>query len=123
MEQITRNTKTQNTKVETNTAKTIVGIVFAVIEVFLAFRLVFKIFEANTGNFVVRAVYSLTNFLVVIFEGIFSRSGSASSQAIATLMAMLVVALIAAVIMKLIKPKTGITVEHAEHTENNKIDE
>ena len=123
MEQITKNTKTQSSKVETNTAKTVVGIVFGLIEVLLAFRLVFKLFGANTGNIFVRGIYALTNFLVVVFEGIFSSSGSASSQAVATLIAMLVIALITAVILKLIKPKSGITVENAEHTENNKVDE
>ena len=123
MEQITKNTKTQSSKVETNTAKTVVGIVFGLIEVLLAFRLVFKLFGANTGNIFVRGIYALTNFLVVVFEGIFSSSGSDSSQAVATLIAMLVIALITAVILKLIKPKSGITVENAEHTENNKVDE
>lgn len=120
MEQITKNTKTQNTKVETNTAKTVVSIIFGVIEALLAFRLLFKILDASTGNGFVRGIYALTNFLTALFEGIFSRSGSASSQAVATLMSMLVIALIAFVVMKLIKPKTGITVENAEHTENNK---
>jgi hypothetical protein len=123
MEQITKNTKTQNTKVESNTVKTVVGIVFGAIEVLLAFRLFFKLLDASTGNIFVRGIYALTNFFTVIFEGIFSRSGSASSQAIATLIAMLVIALIAAVVLKLIKPKTGIIVENAEHTENNKVDE
>ena len=123
MDQVVRNTKTQNTIVETNTAKKVVTIVFWIIEALLAFRLVFKLFEANASNIFVRAIYALTGFFTYIFEGIFSRSGSASSEAIATLIAMLVVALIAFIILKLIRPKTGITVENAEQTQNNRVND
>jgi hypothetical protein len=122
MEQVAKKTKIQNTSVETNTARSVVGIIFGIVETLLAFRLVFKLLDASTGNGFVRAIYAVTNFLVVLFEGIFSRSGSASSQAVATLIAMLVIALIAFVIIKLIKPKTGVTVENAEHTQNNRSD-
>ena len=42
MDQMTKQTETQNTKAESNSSKRIVGVIFAVIEVVLAFRLIFK---------------------------------------------------------------------------------
>jgi len=123
MEQVTKQTSTQNTKVESNTAKTVVGIVFGAIEVLLAFRLVFKLFGASTGNAFVHGIYTFTHFFTAVFEGIFARANTTVGNAVATLVAMAVVALIAYVVLKLIKPKSGITVEHAEHTEANEVNE
>ncbi len=72
MDQMTRQTETRDTKAESNTAKRIVGVVFAVFEVVLAFRLIFKGLGANPSNGFVRGIYGVTQFLVGIFEGIFS---------------------------------------------------
>ncbi len=123
MEQVTKNTKTQNTTVVNNTAKTIARVIFWIIEVLLAFRLVFKALGANTDNIFVRIVYSLTKIFVVAFEGIFSRTSTTVGEVIATVVAMIIVALIALIIIKLIKPKTAISVENAEHVEKNSVDE
>ena len=107
MEQITKNTKTQNTTVVNNTAKNIARVIFWIIEVLLAFRLAFKALGANADNIFVRIVYSLTKIFVVAFEGIFSRTSTKVGEAIATVVAMIIVALIAMVIIKLIKPTSS----------------
>ena len=123
MEQVTKNVKTQNTTVTNNTAKNVVEVIWGIIEVLLAFRLVFKVLGAAKSNFFVKVIYGLTDFMVFAFKGIFSGLSEKAGQAIAAVVAMLVVALIAFVVIKLIKPKTGVSVENAEHTEKNAVDE
>lgn len=123
MEQVTKNTKTQNTTVTNNTAKTVVEVIWGVIEALLAFRLAFKVLGANAGNFFVKTIYALTNFMVAAFEGIFSGLNEKVGHAVSAVIAMLVITLIALVIIKLIKPKTGVSVENAEHVEKNAVDE
>ncbi|HZK39833.1 MAG TPA: YggT family protein [Clostridia bacterium] len=123
MEQVTKNTKTQSTTVVNNTAKNITKVILGIIEVLLAFRLVFKALAANANNMFVRGVYALTKVFVIAFEGIFSRASTTVGDAVATLVAMLVVALIAFVIIKLIKPKTAVSIENAEHTAENSLND
>jgi len=56
-------TETQDTKAESNTSKRIVGVIFAVVEVVLAFRLIFKGFGANPNSGFVRAFMAPPSFL------------------------------------------------------------
>jgi heme/copper-type cytochrome/quinol oxidase subunit 4 len=121
MDQMTNQTETQNTKAESNTSKRIVGVIFAVIEVVLAFRLIFKGLGANPNNGFVRGVYGVTQFLVGIFEGIFSRGTASGAETTAvlepaTLIVMVVIALIAWAVLKLMTPHTGTSVERTETT-------
>ncbi len=126
MEQMTRQTETRNTKHDSNTAQRITGIIFAVIEVLLGFRLIFKILGANPDNGFVRVIYAVTQLFTGIFEGIFSRvtSSGLEHRAIlepATLIAMIVVALVAWGVNKMITPRTfnrvesTRTMEHDDH--------
>src|SRR5450830_840378 len=114
-------TETQDTKAESNTSKRIVGVIFAVVEVVLAFRLIFKGLGANPNNGFVRGIYGVTQFLVGIFEGIFSRGTTAGAETTAifepaTLIVMVVIGLIAWGVLRLMTPHTGIRVERTETT-------
>ena len=118
---MTQQTETQDTKAESNTSKRIVGVIFAVVEVVLAFRLIFKGLGANPSNGFVRAIYGVTQFLVGIFEGIFSRSTASGAETTAifepaTLIVMVVIGLIAWGVLRLMTPHTGTRVERTETT-------
>jgi heme/copper-type cytochrome/quinol oxidase subunit 4 len=124
MEQVTKQSETRNTEPESHTANRIVGVIFAVIEVILAFRLIFKGLGANPTNGFVRGIYAVTQFLVRIFEGIFSRATTSGAETTAvfepaTLIVMVVIALIAWVVLKLMTPHTGTRVERTEYTEHH----
>jgi len=124
MEQTTNQTETRNTELENHTAKRVVGVIFAVIEVVLAFRLVFKGLGANPTNGFVRGIYGVTQFLVGIFEGIFSRGTTSGAETTAvlepaTLIVMVVIALIAWAVLKLMTPHTGARVERTEYMEHH----
>jgi len=121
---VTQQTETQDTKAESNTSKRIVGVIFAVVEVILAFRLVFKGLGANPTNGFVRGIYGVTQFLVGIFEGIFSRGTTSGAETTAifepaTFIVMVVIALIAWGVLKLMTPHTGTRVERTEYTEHH----
>jgi len=79
-----------------------------VVEVLLAFRLIFKILGANARNGMVQFIYSVTSVLIAPFEGIFAifYPGGASARFVfepATIIAMIVYALIARGIVSLLK--------------------
>lgn len=119
-----KQTETRNTKLESHTAQRIVGIIFSVIEIILAFRLIFKLLGENPKNDFVHGIYAATQFFVGIFEGIFSRvtTSGAETTAVfepATLIAIVVIALIAWVVLKLITPRIGTRVERTEYTEHD----
>ncbi len=105
MDQMTRQTETNVIKPENNTARRIVGVLFAVVEIILGLRLVFTFLGANADNGFIKAVHTITQFFVGIFEGIFARiSINEASHAVfepATLIAMILVALVGWVVLKL----------------------
>jgi len=121
MDQMTQQTETRDTKAESNTSKRIVGVLFAIVEVVLAFRLIFKGLGANPTNGFVRGVYGVTQFLVGIFAGIFQRGTATGSETAAifepeTLIVMVVIGLIAWAVLRLMTPHTGTRVERTETT-------
>ncbi|MEI7884434.1 MAG: YggT family protein [Clostridia bacterium] len=125
MEEMTKQTEMRNINQEGNMAKRIVGIIFGVIEIVLAFRLVFKLLGANPANGFVQGIYKVTKFLVDIFEGIFSKAttNGAETTAVlepAVLIAMVVVAIIAWVVLKLMNTQSGTHVERTEYKESDK---
>jgi len=97
MDQMIKKTEIRNTEPTSDSSKRIVGILFAVVEVFLAFRLVFKGFGANSDNGFVSAIYSVTQFMVGFFEGIFPQlsTGEQTGGVLepATFIAIIVIAL------------------------------
>jgi len=124
MDNMTRQTETRSTRQESHKGQTVIGLFFGVIEILLAFRLVFKMLGANPGNDFVSGIYTVTQYIVGVFEGIFSRvttSGIETTSVFepATVIAMLVVALIAWGVMKLIKPRSGHLSERTEFTDHS----
>jgi len=89
------------------TAKRVVYYIFGILEVLLAFRLVFKLLGANPNSGFVSFIYSISQVFMVPFIAIFR---SAATQGIetkavlepSTIIAMIVYALIAWGIVKLI---------------------
>lgn len=117
MDPTTRQSETMNTKSESYTAKRIVGVIFSIIELILGFRFVFKLLGANPDNGFVKAIYSITQFFVDIFEGIFGKvavTGAVFEPA--TLIAMIIVALVAWLILKLMTPRKSSRTERTEIT-------
>ena len=120
-----KQTVTRNTEPSSHAAQRIVSILFAVIEVLLAFRLIFKGLGANPGNSFVKFIYSVTKYIVKIFEGIFSplKTSGAETKAIlepATLIAMIVVALIGWLVFNLMTPRKSNSVERTEYSGQDK---
>lgn len=88
--------------------KKVVYYVLGVLEVLLAFRLVFKLLGANTASAFVAGIYSLSGIFTTPFEGIFRTASTqgVNAQAIlepSTIVAMIVYAVIAWGIAKLIE--------------------
>ena len=122
MEPMTRQTETRQTHSSSgNTAKNIVGVIFGVIEIILAFRLIFKLLGANPSNGFVKAIYNITQWFVGIFEGIFSKVSTSGLEAKsifepATFIAMIVVALVAWLILALMKTRKASSMKSTEST-------
>ena len=125
MKQMLKQTETQNTQTQSNTVKHVVGVIFSIIEVILAFRLIFKLLGANPDNVFIQAIYAVSHFFTVGFENIFSTvtttTGAKATGYLdpATLIAMVVFALICWAIMALIIPRFGTRIEKTEYTEND----
>lgn len=90
------------------TWKSIVYYILGIIEVLLAFRLVFKLLGANPANAFVAGIYSISNLFLTPFTGIFraATARGVETQAVlepGTIVAMLVYALIAWGVVKLIE--------------------
>lgn len=124
MEKINKQSETLVTKPESDTGRRIVGTMLGIVEIMLAFRLFFKLLGANPNNGFVQGVYRVTQYVVGIFEGIFSRSATQGAETTAifepaTLISMVVVALIGWGILKLMAPRTGTYVERTKTTDHD----
>ena len=122
MKQITKQTHMQNATQENNIWQRILKVIFGIIEMILAFRFVFKLMGASSGNKFVQGIYNITHPFVKIFEGIFSRSTASGSESVgvfepATLIAMLIIGIIALIIMTLM-PSSGKSSRKSEYTEH-----
>lgn len=89
-----------------STVNRIIGFVVGIIQIVLLARLVLKLLGANAGNVFVNFIYSITQPLVVVFEGIFAPIPIPGINAMAifepaTLIAMVVVALVAWVLQRI----------------------
>ena len=120
MDQMTKQTETTNTRTENYAAKRVVGAIFGVVEIILGLRLIFKLLAANPDNGFIKFIYSITQFFVGIFEGIFAKvditDAAKSVFEPATLIAIVIVALVAWVILKLMTPRKSDQVKRTEYT-------
>ena len=86
---------------------------FGVLEVLLAFRLVLKIMGASISSWFVGAIYNITRFFVMPFEGIFRRGFTEGIETTSvlepsTVTAIIVYAIVAWGIVKLIRISSGV---------------
>ncbi|MBP1917680.1 hypothetical protein [Youngiibacter multivorans] len=107
----TRLAETRNTKNLGDSRQTIIGITFGVIQVVLALRLGFKLLGSNPNNQFVGGIYSVTKYIVSLFEVIFDPilikiSGISVIFEPATLISMMVFGLIGWVAMKTFAPRS-----------------
>lgn len=103
----------------------IVSVIFGIIEIVLAFRLIFKLLGANAANGFVHGINYITQPFVGLFEGIFSRVSTGQENAAlfepATLIAIIIVALIAWIVMALINSGTRTRVSSSEISEHHDV--
>lgn len=109
MEPMNKQREVRVTKPESRMERRIGGTVFGLVEMLLAFRLVFKMLGANQNNGFVHGLYAGTQYIVGTFENIFSQFIIQGSEMItifepATLISMVMVALIAWVFFNLTTP-------------------
>lgn len=103
----------------------ILGAVFCIIEIVLTFRMIFKLLGANASNGFVHGIYSITQFCVGLFEGIFSQVAIGADGAAvfepAALIAIIIVALIAWLVLDLISSGTKTSVSTSEVQEHKDL--
>jgi len=118
MEPMTTQRETLSNKTENHTPKNIVGALFGLAEIILAFRLIFKLLGANSDNGFVKFIYNITQFFVGLFEGIFAKASATDNSVFepATLIAMIVLAVVAWIILRLMTPRKSNIVERTETT-------
>ena len=102
----------ENQATQSQTIEYIVYFFFGLLNVLLAFRLVFKLMGASVSSAFVRAIYGITGIFIMPFEGIFSRGyaqGIETTSVIepATLVAFVVYAILAWGVAKLIHLLSG----------------
>ena len=93
---------------DSQTASYLVYFIFGALEILLGFRLIFKLMGASTGSGFVRMIYSLSNLLIMPFEGIFRRATTQGIETTsvfepATIVAMIVYAVLVVGILKLVR--------------------
>lgn len=115
MQETSRQTEVQATESGGQVARRVIIVIFLLIEILLAFRLIFKLLGASANSAFTNLIYSITWPFVALFEGIFSRQSTPGAETRgvfepATLIAMIVVALIAWLVIKLVTPKPDGTV-------------
>lgn len=95
---------TKHHEIKHHREQKIVYYILGIIEVLLAFRLIFKILGANPASGFVRFLYALTRVMILPFLGIFRTAASAGYVfEPATIIAMIVYAVIAYGIVRLLK--------------------
>ncbi len=102
-------------KVAATTAQTweyLTYFVLGMLEILLAFRLIFKIAGASQASYFIRMIYGITGFFILPFEGIFRRGFTQGVETTAvfepsTLVAILVYAVLAWGIVTLVRVLSG----------------
>lgn len=105
-------TQVKTAATSSQTIEYLIYFFFGLLEVLLAFRLIFKIAGANASSVFVSFVYGLTSIFIMPFEGIFRRGVSEGLEASsvlepATLVALVVYAFASWGIVKLVHIFSG----------------
>jgi hypothetical protein len=107
MDPISRRTETHDSSSEGRPARRIVVVLFSLVEVVFAFRLLFKLFGANGSNGFVKGLYAVTQPIVGLFEGIFPKPATTGSVLEpATIIAIVIVGLLAWAVLKIMGGST-----------------
>lgn len=98
----------ENKATDTQTTGRVVYYIFGILEVLLAFRLVFKLAGASQGSIFVNSIYRITRIFILPFEGIFRRGVSQGVETTSvlepsTIVALTVYMLLAWGIVKLVR--------------------
>jgi len=122
MAEIIRETTVTTQEDNTNTVKKgatnsqtieyLIYFLFGILEVLLAFRLIFKLMGASNSSAFVGLIYSLTGIFILPFEGIFRRGFTQGLETTSvlepsTLVAIIVYAVLAWGIVKLVRIFSG----------------
>lgn len=96
----------------TQTYEYLVYYLFGAIDILLAFRFLFKLAGANNGSYFVTFIYTITNLLIMPFEGIFRRFSAQGVETTsvfepAVIVAVIVYTVIAIGIVKFIRISSG----------------
>jgi len=105
-------TQVKTAATDSQTIEYLIYFLFGLLEILLAFRLVFKLTGASTSSGFVNFIYGLTGFFILPFEGIFSRATSEGLETTAvlepaTLVALAVYAFASLGIVKLVRIFSG----------------
>lgn len=108
----TKSVAVKSTVSSSQTIEYLVYFFFGVLEVLLAFRLVFKLMGASMASAFVGLIYGLTGIFITPFEGIFRRGFTQGIETTSvlepsTLVAIIVYAVLAWGIVKLIRITSG----------------
>lgn len=123
MNNIGKRIEIHNTKQKDSFLQRLLGALFCIIEIVLAFRMVFKFLGANAANGFVHWIYFITQWFVGLFEGIFAHAATGVNDAAifepAGLIAIIIVALAAWIVLGLISSGTKTSVSTSEVREHN----
>ena len=89
------------------TTSRLVALVFLVVEVMLAIRVLLKLLGASAQQSLVSAIYAVTGPLVAPFQGIFGQPEGTSSVDIASLLAIVFFMLLGALSLAIVRAVTG----------------
>ncbi len=108
----TRSVATKSTVSSSQTIEYIIYFIFGILEVLLAFRLVFKITGASAASSFVSLIYGLTGIFIMPFEGIFRRGFTQGVETTSvlepsTIVAMVVYAILVWGVVKLVRIISG----------------
>ncbi|AKM81288.1 MAG: hypothetical protein UT13_C0001G0327 [Candidatus Pacebacteria bacterium GW2011_GWF2_38_9] len=109
-------TETKSVATSSQTVEYLVYFFLGVLEILLAFRLIFKLTGASIASGFVSSIYGLTSIFILPFEGIFRRGYAQGVETTsilepATLTAMIVYAVLIWGIIKLVRIFSGETEE------------
>ncbi len=102
-------------KIAATTSQTweyVIYFLFGVLEIFLIFRLIFKIAGASQASYFIRMIYGVAGIFIIPFDGIFRKGFTQGIETTAifepsTLVAILVYAVLAWIIVSLVRVLSG----------------